>query len=46
MSATKLRGNPVQRRQGIVVRGILMGLVNKRPAPFYFPYPPIAGIGG
>lgn len=29
----RLRGNPAQRRQGIVVRGILMGLVNKRPAP-------------
>lgn len=29
----RLRGNPVQRRQGIVVRGILMGLVNKKPVP-------------
>jgi hypothetical protein len=33
MSETRPRGNPVQRRQGVIVRGILMGLVNKRPAP-------------
>ena len=29
----RLRGNPVDRRKGIVVRGILMGLVAKKPAP-------------
>lgn len=33
MSEAKLRGNPAKRRQGIVVRGILMGLVNNKPAP-------------
>lgn len=34
MSETqRLRGNPHKRRQGVVVRGILMGLVNKKPVP-------------
>ena len=33
MSETRLRGNPAKRRQGVVVRGILMGLVNRKPVP-------------
>ena len=35
MTAEKLKGNPAKRRQGVVVRGILMGLVNKKPLPLH-----------